>query len=113
MFRNFFINFLDLINQDVWVSLSIPSGVPACVDYECSGLLKWEDGSDFVFRPELMAGGPIQVDPATDAGKCFYVSKDTFRLEKTADCAVALKHAVCQSNIGCPGSRPSIFFFFG
>ena len=97
----------ELHQQDVWLSLAVASGsgltVPTCTNEGCDWLLEWGDGHPFLYKDltNLMAQGGFSLDSANDVGKCFFLSKDTFLIDK-GDCTL-LKHSSCQSWEVCPG----------
>ena len=92
----------DTFDNHVWLGLNNPNTV-ACSNLQCQGILKWDDGSDFIYNSSWLEK-PLTVQDSgnSNSDNCFYLEKDTLLIVQ-GDCDMELV-TVCQSNQRCPGS---------
>lgn len=92
-----------MYDSDVWIGLTNPSGTP-CEGELCQGVLKWDDGSDFLYNSNWISSRILLGIRDDGSGSCFYLSLTTGVTDiRQADCNQGEAFVLCQSNQRCPG----------
>ena len=89
--------FSDTHKISVWIGLTNPSE-KLCVNKACEGILKWADGSDYLYNSNWL-NNPLPVE-SRDSDKCFYFDGEENAIRQ-GNCDQILV-AMCQTSFKCP-----------
>ena len=93
--------------RNYWLGLNLPPTVViptgGCLNSRCNGVLRWDDGTPFAYKPELMGGSLIEIPAGGgSANDCFVFNGTSYIIERV-DCNV-VEHSACHTKERCPSS---------